>query len=105
MGDVALNLTPKHRARPRSSHEIALDLRERIAAIPLPEGASLKVVEPPPGPPVMATLLAEIYGPDAETRRAVAARVEEAFRSVPSSSISTIPGASRRPRPGDDLHR
>ncbi|MBC7281975.1 efflux RND transporter permease subunit [Hoeflea sp.] len=81
MGDVALNLTPKGE-RDRSSHEIALDIRTRIAAIPLPEGASLKVVEPPPGPPVMATLLAEIYGPDAETRRAVAARVEEAFRSA-----------------------
>ena len=81
MGDVALNLTPKGE-RTRSSHDIALDLRNRIAAIPLPEGASLKVVEPPPGPPVMATLLAEIYGPDAETRRAVAARVEEAFRSA-----------------------
>jgi multidrug efflux pump subunit AcrB len=81
MGDVALNLTPKQE-RERSSHEIALDLREQIAAIPLPDGASLKVVEPPPGPPVMATLLAEIYGPDAQTRRAVAARVEEAFRSA-----------------------
>jgi len=81
MGDVALNLTPKGE-RDRSSHEIALDIRTRIAAIPLPEGASLKVVEPPPGPPVMATLLAEIYGPDAETRRAVARRVEEAFRSA-----------------------
>ncbi|KGF70487.1 multidrug transporter AcrB [Hoeflea sp. BAL378] len=81
MGDVALNLTPKGE-RDRSSHEIALDIRARIAAIPLPEGASLKVVEPPPGPPVMATLLAEIYGPDAETRRAVARRVEEAFRSA-----------------------
>ncbi|EDQ32623.1 Cation/multidrug efflux pump [Hoeflea phototrophica DFL-43] len=81
MGDVALNLTPKQE-RERSSHEIALDLRNRIAAIPLPDGASLKVVEPPPGPPVMATLLAEIYGPDAQTRRAVAARVEEAFRSA-----------------------
>jgi multidrug efflux pump subunit AcrB len=81
MGDVALNLTAKSE-RDRSSHEIALDIRARIAGIPLPEGASLKVVEPPPGPPVMATLLAEIYGPDAETRRAVAARVEEAFRSA-----------------------
>jgi multidrug efflux pump subunit AcrB len=81
MGDVALNLTPKQE-RERSSHEIALDIREQIAAIPLPDGASLKVVEPPPGPPVMATLLAEIYGPDAQTRRAVAARVEEAFRSA-----------------------
>jgi len=81
MGDAALNLTPKGE-RDRSSHEIALDIRSRIAGIPLPQGASLKVVEPPPGPPVMATLLAEIYGPDAETRRAVARRVEEAFRSA-----------------------
>ncbi|MCB1417851.1 MAG: efflux RND transporter permease subunit [Notoacmeibacter sp.] len=82
MGDVAINLTNKTE-RERSSHEIALDIRARIAAIPVPEGSSLKVVEPPPGPPVMATLLAEIYGPDAETRRQVAARVEEAFKSVP----------------------
>ncbi|WP_417412219.1 efflux RND transporter permease subunit [Hoeflea sp.] len=81
MGDVALNLTPKTE-RERTSHEIALDIRTRISTIPLPQGASLKVVEPPPGPPVMATLLAEIYGPDAETRRAVAQRVEEAFRSA-----------------------
>ncbi len=49
----------------------------------MPEGTSLKVVEPPPGPPVMATLLAEIYGPTPEIRRAVAAKVEAAFRSVP----------------------
>ena len=82
MGDVALNLLPKTE-RDRSSHELALDIRQKIAAIPVPPGTSLKVVEPPPGPPVMATLLAEIYGPDAETRRQVAAKVEEAFRSVP----------------------
>ncbi|HLV84919.1 MAG TPA: efflux RND transporter permease subunit [Devosia sp.] len=82
LGDVQLNLTPKGE-RARSSHEIALDLRDRIAKLATPPGTSLKVVEPPPGPPVMATLLAEIYGPDAETRRLVAARVETAFRSVP----------------------
>ncbi|QQM30697.1 efflux RND transporter permease subunit [Martelella lutilitoris] len=83
MGDVQINLTPKG-DRDRSSHEIALDLRQKILAeVPVPEGSSLKVVEPPPGPPVMATLLAEIYGPDAETRRAVAEKVKEAFRSVP----------------------
>ncbi len=81
-GDVAINLTPKGE-RSRSSHAIALDIREKIAALPVPEGTSLKVVEPPPGPPVMATLLAEIYGPDAETRRKVAEKVEHAFRSVP----------------------
>ncbi len=82
MGDVQINLKPKAE-RDRSSHTIALDLRERLRAIALPEGASLKVVEPPPGPPVMATLLAEIYGPDAETRRAVAEKVKAAFLSVP----------------------
>ena len=82
MGDVAINLTPKG-DRERSSHEIALDIRKRIAGLKLPAGSSLKVIEPPPGPPVMATLLAEIYGPDAETRRRVAEKVEAAFRSVP----------------------
>jgi len=82
MGEVAVNLLPKAE-RSRSSHAIALDIRERIAAVPVPPGTSLKVVEPPPGPPVMATLLAEIYGPDAATRRAVAGKVEAAFRSVP----------------------
>ncbi|BBE72812.1 efflux RND transporter permease subunit [Oharaeibacter diazotrophicus] len=82
LGDVQLNLTPKG-ARERSSHAVALDLRRAIAAVPVPAGTSLKVVEPPPGPPVMATLLAEIYGPDAETRRRTAEKVEAAFRAVP----------------------
>ena len=82
LGDVAINLMPKSE-RSRSSHDLALDLRQRIAAISIPAGTSLKVVEPPPGPPVMATLLAEIYGPDGETRRQVAEKVEAAYRSVP----------------------
>ncbi|PTE22314.1 multidrug transporter AcrB [Cereibacter changlensis JA139] len=82
MGDLQVNLSPKAE-RSRESHSIALEIRERLAALPLPEGASVKVVEPPPGPPVMATLLAEIYGPDPETRRAVAGKVREAFATVP----------------------
>ncbi len=82
MGEVAINLKPKGE-RSRASHAVALDMRGRIEAAAMPPGTSLKVLEPPPGPPVMATLLAEIYGPDAETRRQVAARVEAAFRSVP----------------------
>ena len=81
-GDVAINLFAKDE-RDRSSHDIALDIRQRLSELDVFREATLKVVEPPPGPPVMATLLAEIYGPDAETRRAVAARVETAFRSVP----------------------
>jgi multidrug efflux pump subunit AcrB len=81
-GDVAINLLEKGR-RSRASHAIALDIRQRLAGLDLPDGSILKVVEPPPGPPVLGTLLAEIYGPDPETRRAVAAKVREAFQSVP----------------------
>lgn len=81
MGDVQINLSEVgHGAR--SSHEIALELRERLAALDLPEGASLKTVEPPPGPPVMATLLAEVYGPTPEARRETARKLREAFESV-----------------------
>ena len=82
LGDVAILLSPKGE-RTRESHEIALEIRSRIAELDVPPGTSLKVVEPPPGPPVLATLLAEIYGPDAATRRAVARKVREAFASVP----------------------
>ena len=82
LGDVALVLAPKGE-RERASHAVALDLRQRLAALDVPAGTVLKVVEPPPGPPVLATLLAEIYGPDAQTRRAVAEKVREAFASVP----------------------
>ena len=82
LGEVQINLAPKH-DRDRASHDIALDIRTRILALDVPPGTSLKVNEPPPGPPVLATLLAEIYGPDAETRRAVATQVRAAFESVP----------------------
>ena len=81
-GDIVVNLLAKGE-RARASHAIALDIRKRLDGLALPQGTVTKVVEPPPGPPVLGTLLAEIYGPDAETRRAVAGKVREAFRSVP----------------------
>ncbi len=79
-GDVQINLSPKSE-RKRASHEIALEIREKLRGMALRPRSSLKVVEPPPGPPVLATLLAEIYGPDPQTRRAVAAQVRKAFES------------------------
>jgi multidrug efflux pump subunit AcrB len=82
LGEVAINLTGKA-DRDRASHDIALDLRERLAALDVPAGTSLKVVEPPPGPPVISTLLAEVYGPDAETRRKAATMIRQAFEAVP----------------------
>ena len=107
LGDVAVNLRPKAE-RDRASHDIALEIRERLRAATMPPGTVLKVVEPPPGPPVMATLLAEIYGPDAATRRAVAARVEDAFRSVPfivdiDNSYGTAPRKLRAVISTDEL--
>jgi multidrug efflux pump subunit AcrB len=80
-GDLAINLKPKGE-RKRASHDIALDIRARLKSVPLPAHASLKVVEVPPGPPVLSTLLAEVYGPDAETRRALASKIRQAFEAV-----------------------
>ena len=82
LGDIQVNLTGKDH-RKRASHDVALDIRKKLAGLDMPAGTSIKVVEPPPGPPVLATLLAEIYGPDAETRRKVAERVRKAFERVP----------------------
>ncbi len=82
MGDVQVNLSQKA-DRDRTSHDIALVLRERLNALDLPEGVRLKTVEPPPGPPVMATLLAEVYGPDPDARRAAAGKIRQAFEKVP----------------------
>jgi len=82
LGDLQVNLKPKGE-RKRASHLIALDIRQKLKGLAGPAGTSVKVVEVPPGPPVLATLLAEIYGPDAATRRATAWEVEKIFRQVP----------------------
>ncbi len=82
LGDLQINLVPKGE-RDRASHAIALDVRARLADLPVPAGTVVKVVEVPPGPPVLATLLAEIYGPDAETRRTVAGEIRKIFAEVP----------------------
>ncbi|MDR6513277.1 multidrug efflux pump subunit AcrB [Novosphingobium capsulatum] len=81
-GDVMVSLAAKG-DRSRSSHAIAVDLRERLRALALPAGGVIKVVETPPGPPVLATLLAEVYGPDEATRQKTALVLEQIFKSVP----------------------
>ena len=80
-GDLQVNLAPKQE-RQRSSHEIAIDIRARLAGLDVPAGASIKVVEVPPGPPVLSTLLAEVYGPDAQSRRRYAAGLREIFEEI-----------------------
>jgi multidrug efflux pump subunit AcrB len=96
LGELQLNLSPKGE-RSRSSHTVALDLRERLKPLAVPPGTVVKVVEVPPGPPVLATLLAEIYGPDAATRRAVAEETKKIFKSVPY--IVDIDDSYGLPRP------
>ena len=96
MGDVMVTLLPKG-DRSRSSHAIAIDLRDRLKALKLPAGGSIKVVETPPGPPVLATLLAEVYGPDAQSRQKTAAELEKIFRAVPY--IVDVDNSFGDPRP------
>ena len=81
MGDLSVNLTPKEH-RKRASHAIALDIRARLADLTLPPHGSIKVVEVPPGPPVMSTLLAEVYGPTPQARRELATKIRKAFEAV-----------------------
>ena len=96
MGELAVNLADKA-DRDRESHAIAIDLRKRLDKLKFPKGTAVKVVEVPPGPPVLATLLAEIYGPDTKTRRAVAGDVETLFKSVPY--IVDVDNSYGQPRP------
>jgi multidrug efflux pump subunit AcrB len=81
VGDLQVNFVDKAH-RERQSHEIARTLREPLAAIGRKHGASVKIVEVPPGPPVQAPLVAEIYGPDYRGQLEIAARLREAFENA-----------------------
>jgi multidrug efflux pump subunit AcrB len=81
MVDVQVNLVAKGE-RKEQSHAIATRLRPVLEQLTLPTGARMKVVEIPPGPPVLDTVVAEIYGPSREERNRYAAEVLKVFRSV-----------------------
>ena len=80
-GDLQVNLVDK-RARARQSHQIAVSVRERVSVIARRSGGNAKVVEVPPGPPVLAPIVAEIYGPDHDGQVAVARTVRAAFEAA-----------------------
>jgi multidrug efflux pump subunit AcrB len=81
-GDIQVNLVDKDH-RKRSSHEIARSVRDELAAIGREFGASVKIAEVPPGPPVMSPIVAEIYGPDYEEQKLLGRRLEAMFRDTP----------------------
>ena len=82
VADIQVNLTGKHE-RDAQSHEIAKRVRPRLAEIAKRYGARVAVAEVPPGPPVLQTLVAEIYGPDDEARLKLAEKVKAIFQSTP----------------------
>ena len=82
LGDLQVNLVGKAK-RSRASHEIALALRPALAAIGKKHAAVVQVVEVPPGPPVLAPIVAEVYGPTYARQRELAARVRELFSATP----------------------
>ncbi len=81
VGDLQVNLVDKHE-RSRKSHDIARAMRPSLDAIGRRYGASVKVVEVPPGPPVLAPLVAEVYGPDYARSREVARALEARMRNT-----------------------
>ncbi len=96
VGDIQVNLVDKHH-RDEQSHAIAMRVRPKLQEIGRRLGANVKVVEVPPGPPVLAPIVAEIYGPSDEGRRKTAKAVRAVFENtagivdVDDSSISDAP--------------
>ena len=82
LGDIQVNLVDKHH-RDRKSHEIALSVRDRVQAIASGYDGNAKIVEVPPGPPVLSPLVAEIYGIDYEGQIEAAKKVEDVFEDTP----------------------
>lgn len=83
LADLQIKLTEK-KDRKQSSHEIITALREKIRNFSLKNKIISKVLEIPPGPPVLATLVAEVYGPNKTERERVAREVEAIFAHEPS---------------------
>jgi multidrug efflux pump subunit AcrB len=80
--DIQVNLLKRH-DRHEQSHEIARRLRPELVKLALPYGARIKVSEVPPGPPVIETLVAEIYGPNFNGQVDVARQVKQIFTQTP----------------------
>lgn len=81
VAELQVNFVPKGK-RSAQSHDLAKRIRPQLKEITDRYGARLKVAEIPPGPPVLSTLVAEVYGPDQETRLAIARQVRDIFRKT-----------------------
>ncbi len=93
-GDIQVQLLDKSE-RKRSSHQIASAARALLTPLAKSLGARIAVVEMPPGPPVLQTVVAEVYGPDAITRRKVAADLTKIFEKA--ENIGDVDNYLQRP--------
>jgi multidrug efflux pump subunit AcrB len=82
VADIQVNLVSKD-DRSKQSHEIARDMRPAIQEIAQKYNANVKIVEVPPGPPVLSTIVAEVYGPDYEQQIQVASQVKQLIANTP----------------------
>ena len=82
VGDIQVNLVDKDH-RDRSSHEVARDVRDLLVPVAQRNRASVKVVEVPPGPPVISPIVAEIYGPDYEAQKRMGRQLQNLFENTP----------------------
>ncbi|MCK9996417.1 MAG: efflux RND transporter permease subunit [Candidatus Krumholzibacteria bacterium] len=82
VADIQVNLVDKSQ-RSDQSHELAKRVRGPIMELAAPFGAAVKIVEVPPGPPVLSTLVAEVYGPTFEGRIEAAKQIKEIFENTP----------------------
>ena len=80
--DIQVNLLSRHE-RSAQSHEIARRLRPDLVKLGAPFGARIKVAEVPPGPPVLETLVAEVYGPDYKGQVQLASQIKQVFQQTP----------------------
>jgi multidrug efflux pump subunit AcrB len=83
-GELQVQLTNKQ-DRERSSHQIAVEARELLQPLADEHGARIAVVEMPPGPPVLQSVVAEVHGPSAEVRRAFAQELTDIFAQAEST--------------------
>jgi multidrug efflux pump subunit AcrB len=81
MADIQVNLLHKE-DRKLQSHEIAKNVRPEIQKIATKYGANVKIIEVPPGPPVLSTLVAEVYGPNYEDQIKVAQQVKDILHNT-----------------------
>ncbi|MGG1947613.1 efflux RND transporter permease subunit [Trinickia sp. NRRL B-1857] len=100
VGDIQVNLVDQSKRR-RQSHAVATFVRPALERIAEREGARVKVVEVPPGPPVLAPIVAEVYGGDIAERNALAHAVRGVFAAT--AGVVDVDDSTVAPAPQRDL--